>query len=85
MPFHSISGYHYAYHQRDSAQSGWVPRRRHPKYVVLSRTWGEKEVGLDDFTSAHPLPVPYKLKFNEIQYCCSQAKRGGPDNAWVLS
>lgn len=52
-----------------------------PEYAILSHTWGQEEVTLQDMQDlAHAVT---KKGFRKIEYCCQQAKADGWNFAWV--
>lgn len=53
-----------------------------PPYAILSHTWGEEEVTLQDIISTAG-SLKEKKGFKKIQYCCSQALADGLHWAWV--
>lgn len=53
-----------------------------PSYAILSHTWGEEEVTLQDMVSTTG-SLKEKEGFKKIQYCCSQALADELDWAWV--
>lgn len=52
-----------------------------PNYVILSHTWGDGEVSLDDMQN-NP-DVAKKKGYVKIKYTCEQARRDHFDHAWV--
>ncbi|KAI0449389.1 heterokaryon incompatibility protein-domain-containing protein [Xylaria acuta] len=53
-----------------------------PKYAILSHTWGEDEVTLQDMQSSLDL-ARKKRGFWKIERCCEIARRQGIHYAWV--
>jgi ankyrin repeat protein len=51
-----------------------------PPYAILSHTWGDGEVSLQDMTLGH---FAEKKGYAKIQGCCSLARANGYDYAWV--
>lgn len=53
---------------------------RIPEYVILSHTWGEDEVSMQDMLG----PSAKEMKgFAKIEKCCAQAARDGFKYAWI--
>ncbi|KAI0490264.1 HET-domain-containing protein [Xylaria cf. heliscus] len=53
-----------------------------PAYAILSHTWGEEEVTLQDMQSSLE-SAKKKRGFPKIQGCCDLARKQGIDYAWV--
>ncbi|CAN9382993.1 unnamed protein product [Alternaria alternata] len=57
-----------------------------PPYAILSHTWGEQEVILEDLKSLESVKYSKLNKpdgWNKIQFCAQQAKRDGLAHFWV--
>ncbi|KAJ4326759.1 hypothetical protein N0V84_002880, partial [Fusarium piperis] len=52
-----------------------------PRYAILSHTWGEEEVTIQEWTDQTSLSN--KSGFKKIVATCEQARRDGYDYAWV--
>ncbi|TGJ79442.1 hypothetical protein E0Z10_g9316 [Xylaria hypoxylon] len=51
-----------------------------PQYAILSHTWGEEEVTLQDMREG----IATSLKgYRKIKACCEQARFDGPPYAWI--
>ncbi|KAH8899088.1 HET-domain-containing protein [Thozetella sp. PMI_491] len=53
-----------------------------PPYAILSHTWSEEEVTLQDVQQAEPSKLS-KKGYEKVQECCRQAQRDGIDWAWM--
>lgn len=53
-----------------------------PDYVILSHTWGHKEVTLEGILTAEPT-TKQKHSYQKIVQSCKQATRDGYDWTWV--
>ncbi|KAH7092441.1 HET domain-containing protein [Paraphoma chrysanthemicola] len=51
-----------------------------PDYIILSHTWGEKEVSFDDIGKPHAKTI---AGYNKIVGCCRQAIQDGFEWAWI--
>lgn len=51
-----------------------------PEYVILSHTWLEEEVTLQDIRSCN---APKKKGFEKIKRCCERAARDGFTYCWI--
>ncbi|KAJ4376347.1 hypothetical protein N0V83_001630 [Neocucurbitaria cava] len=51
-----------------------------PKYVILSHTWGEEEVSLQDIQSGS---APSKKGYAKITACCKKAAEDGFSYCWI--
>jgi hypothetical protein len=51
-----------------------------PDYVILSHTWGEREVSFDDIGKPHAKSM---TGYTKIFHCCDRAQRDGFEWAWV--
>jgi hypothetical protein len=62
-----------------------------PRYAILSHTWGDEEVMLQDIQKLHEdgenhpstHPVALKAGYRKIEGCCDLARRDGFDWVWV--
>lgn len=54
-----------------------------PPYAILSHTWGEGEVSLQDWERLSPHERSLKRGYSKIRLCCEQAQRDGLEWAWV--
>jgi hypothetical protein len=51
-----------------------------PPYAILSHTWGEDEVSLNELQAGN---VRQKKGFQKIERCCKIAAENGYEYAWV--
>jgi hypothetical protein len=51
-----------------------------PQYAILSHTWGDDEVSLQDLSRSD---WKAKAGYLKIRYCCEQAVKEGFDWVWV--
>jgi hypothetical protein len=51
-----------------------------PPYAILSHTWGDEEVSIQDIQRPE---AREKKGYNKIRLCCDQASRDGFEYAWV--
>ncbi|CAI7619187.1 unnamed protein product [Penicillium pancosmium] len=51
-----------------------------PPYAILSHTWGDKEVTLEEMNK---LGAKRKAGYTKIKQCCAIARAAGLDYAWI--
>jgi Heterokaryon incompatibility protein (HET) len=51
-----------------------------PPYAILSHTWGEEEVSLQDLPNSK---AKLKAGYRKIRYACDQARKDGIAWVWV--
>ncbi|KAK4197146.1 heterokaryon incompatibility protein-domain-containing protein [Triangularia verruculosa] len=67
-----------------SLQLEWfMDHEQAPPYAILSHTWGDGEVTLQDFTSADRSAARSLAGFAKIELTCHQALKDGLSHAWV--
>lgn len=56
-----------------------------PPYAILSHTWGNGEVTLQDWENlrTHPVEIIGKAGLTKIEYCCTQAAQDALDWVWI--
>ena len=54
-----------------------------PPYAILSHTWGEDEVTLQDWTGLSPASLEFKKGYSKIKRCCEQAQHDSLEWVWV--
>ena len=54
-----------------------------PKYAILSHTWGEGEVTLQEFMNPDEAVRSSKAGFSKIQESCKLAIKAGISHVWV--
>ena len=55
--------------------------RETPLYAILSHTWGDEEVTLQDM--AHPAEAENKAGFAKMRGCCNKAAEDGYEYVWI--
>ena len=53
-----------------------------PPYAILSHTWGEGEVSLQDWQTLSSFDIQLKRGYSKIKRCCEQAQYDGLEWAW---
>jgi len=54
-----------------------------PPYAILSHTWGEGEVSLQEWQTLSSSNLSLKTGYSKIKLCCEQAQRDGLEWAWI--
>jgi hypothetical protein len=54
-----------------------------PPYAILSHTWGEEEVSLQDWKAMSSFDINLKRGYSKIKRCCEQAQHDDLEWAWV--
>jgi hypothetical protein len=60
----------------------WFNQDETPHYVILSHTWGEEEVSLQDMQGSHDM-IKTRAGYAKIRKCCARAARDGFQYAWI--
>lgn len=56
-----------------------------PRYAILSHTWEDEEVSLQDITASDVSYTTKKKGYEKIRNCCAVAKRNNIDHVWIDS
>ena len=54
-----------------------------PPYAILSHTWGEDEVSLQDWQTLSSFDINFRKGYSKIKRCCEQAQHDGLEWVWA--